>query len=342
MGIDTRPNLSSSKFEQFAGEILNLSGCTQIFGQFDIESGATLSICNNFGQGKVLVSDSQGNATWGFTVTGYTNGLCKYDSQNVCLGGILVNNTTIDIDTYDFKLCSAENPNRSIYLDQQNNELKLCWSDAANTCCSSISINPTSVELGSYYDGGGCSANICVAHDDNKIYLGSAGSIRTYHDENGLWYSGDYSSGATNRWLTDKAYVDNKVTITGVTNGLCVNDNMNVVLGGTLTGNTTIDLNSYNLTLDDGYLILTNLTGSTKRIVEANIDGSLSANTPIITGKITNATIISLLVDEDNWSVNGVYVGIEITGTYEGQYYANNDYYFFAYDDNDWLRMIRG
>jgi hypothetical protein len=230
MAFDTKQNLNSCKFEQFAGEILNLSGCTQIFGQFDIESGATLSICNNFGQGKVLISDNQGNATWGFTVTGYTNGLCKYDNQNVCLGGVLNNHTTIDIDTYDFKICSTENPNRSIYLDQQNNELKLCWSDAANTCCSSISINPTGVELGSYYDGGGCSAGISIVHDDNKIIFSSASSGRTCHDENGLWYLGNYSASASDRWLTDKAYVDNKVIVTGVTNGLTLSSKV-VALG---------------------------------------------------------------------------------------------------------------
>lgn len=64
MAIDTKPNLSSCKFEQFSGDVLNLSGCTQIYGQFDIESGATLSICGGAGAGKVLVSSASGVATW--------------------------------------------------------------------------------------------------------------------------------------------------------------------------------------------------------------------------------------------------------------------------------------
>ena len=98
MGIDTKPNLSSNKFEQCSGDIMNLSGCTQIYGIFDIESGATLSICDNHGVGKVLTSDASGNATWqagcGGTITGGTNGLSTSDA-NIVLGGALTGDTTI-------------------------------------------------------------------------------------------------------------------------------------------------------------------------------------------------------------------------------------------------------
>ena len=64
MAIDTKPNLNSGKFEQCAEDIMNLSGCTQIYGNLDIESGATLSICGGAGAGKVLVSNATGVATW--------------------------------------------------------------------------------------------------------------------------------------------------------------------------------------------------------------------------------------------------------------------------------------
>ena len=99
MGIDTKPNFSSNKFEQCSGDTMNLSGCTQIFGTFDIESGATLSICNNIGVGKVLTSDASGNATWqeagrSGTITGGTNGLSTVGS-NIVLGGALTGDTTI-------------------------------------------------------------------------------------------------------------------------------------------------------------------------------------------------------------------------------------------------------
>lgn len=64
MAIDTKPNFSSNKFEQCVGDIMNLSGCTQIYGYFDIESGATITICDNAGTGKVLTSDATGIASW--------------------------------------------------------------------------------------------------------------------------------------------------------------------------------------------------------------------------------------------------------------------------------------
>ena len=64
MAIDTKPNLTDGKFEQFSGETLSLSGNTDIFGYLIIKSGATLSILPSHGVGKVLTSDSTGKATW--------------------------------------------------------------------------------------------------------------------------------------------------------------------------------------------------------------------------------------------------------------------------------------
>lgn len=64
MAIDTKPNFSNNKFEQCVGDIMNLSGCTQIYGYLDIESGATITICDNAGIGKVLTSDATGIASW--------------------------------------------------------------------------------------------------------------------------------------------------------------------------------------------------------------------------------------------------------------------------------------
>ena len=64
MGLDTKPNFSSNKFEQCTNDTMNLSGCTQIFGKFDMESGSTLTICDNRGVGKVLTSSASGVATW--------------------------------------------------------------------------------------------------------------------------------------------------------------------------------------------------------------------------------------------------------------------------------------
>lgn len=64
MAIDTKPNFNSGKFEQCSGDIMNLSGCTQIYGVFDIETSAILIICENAGNGKILTSNANGVATW--------------------------------------------------------------------------------------------------------------------------------------------------------------------------------------------------------------------------------------------------------------------------------------
>ena len=64
MAVDTKPNLSNEKFEQYSGETLNLSGCTDIYGILKVTNNGTLSIIPNAGAGKVLTSDTLGNATW--------------------------------------------------------------------------------------------------------------------------------------------------------------------------------------------------------------------------------------------------------------------------------------
>ncbi len=142
--------------------------------------------------------------------------------------------------------------------------------------------------------------------------------------------------------LSDEYAIAINNNINSANNGLTKIGN-GIVLGGTLTAITTnINLNNKNFVMSNGYLTMTSLSGTTNRMLQVNSNGIISANTEIISGKITNATVISLLTNESNWDVNGQYCGISITGTYEGQYYRDCNYYFFAYDDNDWTRMIRG
>jgi len=57
---------------------------------------------------------------------------------------------------------------------------------------------------------------------------------------------------------------------------------------------------------------------------------------------ISNVTAIGLLEDELNWNVGGVYIGVAITGTYQGQKHYNNEYFFEAINDNIWIRLTRG
>ena len=94
------------------------------------------------------------------------------------------------------------------------------------------------------------------ATETNKIYLASKGDIAliashtgsssgaTTMTSSGLYYDKDYSAtGSTNpRWIPDNAYVTGLTTggTSTADNGLSINSSGDTVLGGTLTGNTTI------------------------------------------------------------------------------------------------------
>ena len=215
MAIDTKPNLSSNKFEQCVGDSLTLSGNTNVHGTFIIQSGGTVSILSNKGQGKILVSDASGVGTWQInnSVSGATNGLTKI-GQKIKLGGDLTGDTIINTANNDLSLCSSTYTNRGILLNQTSDELKFLWADTGNTCMSCAGFTPANISLLSQYAGGGCSAGISMVHADNRICFDSAGTVRTYHDTSGLWYTGDYSSSVSARWIPDAAWV------TGQTGGI--------------------------------------------------------------------------------------------------------------------------
>ncbi len=94
----------------------------------------------------------------------------------------------------------------------------------------------------------------------NSFYISDN---RTGSNQSGVEYAADYSPNFTNRSLVDKGFVSSYVSsqltgittssISGATNGLVVR-NKKVVLGGTLTGDTVINLGGGKLTfLDPAY-----------------------------------------------------------------------------------------
>ena len=64
MGFGTKLRLTLKKFFQESGDTLQLSGSTNIYGNLNIESGATFTLKDNAGVNKVLFSDVQGNSKW--------------------------------------------------------------------------------------------------------------------------------------------------------------------------------------------------------------------------------------------------------------------------------------
>jgi len=118
MGFDTKPNFNSNKFEQCAGDIMNLSGCTQIYSTLDMESGSTLSVSNgaivnittDSGIDKILRSDASGDGTWiEIPVKDAVNALTLTDGT-VLLGGSLIQETDIDLNSALFKITNQNPP----------------------------------------------------------------------------------------------------------------------------------------------------------------------------------------------------------------------------------------
>jgi hypothetical protein len=125
---------------------------------------------------------------------------------------------------------------------------------------------------------------------------------------------------------------------------------INTVTGFTINGNLTVTGTSTvnNLTITgttalNGPINSGTLSGSTTRMLEVSSGGSVTATKEIITAYITSGgTASNLLENTSNWSINGVYTGTTITGTFQGQKHYNNNYFFEAVADNIFIRLIRG
>ncbi len=92
MALDTKPNLSSAKFEQFSGETLNLSGTTVIYGEMKYGVGIPQSLDGQSFTSRDFVESLIGSGSTGSTLAG--NGLTKV-GDTIVLGGTLTGNTEI-------------------------------------------------------------------------------------------------------------------------------------------------------------------------------------------------------------------------------------------------------
>ena len=178
---DTKPNLNSQKFKQCATDVMNLSGCTQIYGKLDFEVGSTLTICDNIGAGKVLTSDASGVGTWQVPtsgdISGATNGL-SIDSTDVVLGGTIDRNTSIELPV----------------------------AGSGDTLSVSIGYSGES----QIYVESGDDGSIELNDGDNAVLINSTGVIIASCIQ-GAVYAGDYEPNFVARSLVTKQYVDSAV-----------------------------------------------------------------------------------------------------------------------------------
>lgn len=165
-----------------------------------------------------------------YGVTGVTNGLRKYNSHNISLGGDLTGTTNINTK-YD-AINSFQVGNGSYSGNWYGGMLRISrdnvtQSENYGVLGARVDTDNYSVFNASSING----ASICsvINNVQRNVVLNSCG----------LNYGACYHSSYTNRSLVDKEFVTN-YGLSGVTNGLSVT-NKKVKLGGILTGLTEIN-----------------------------------------------------------------------------------------------------
>ena len=223
-----------------------------------VTSGATISLTTNKTSCGVLITAPTTGAIYnadysaGFIneslvskryVTGLTttsgiqtanNGLTK-NGTNVRLGGVLTGNTTI-VKGSTTMLAFSDNGTGSLCTIMCGSGGYVSATESAATLCSSTS----SISVA-------CDKTISISSTKT-----SCGVLITV-PSTGAIYNADYSAGFINESLVSKRYVTGITSTLGIqtaNNGLTKNG-LNVRLGGTLTGNTTITGN-YSLNICNG------------------------------------------------------------------------------------------
>ena len=176
-------------------------------------------------------------STGGTSSIGGGNGLTKVGS-NIVLGGTLSGNTTID-GNFNFNFAASGNrlgnfrvwSNGTVGLDGTT-------SSFLQSSGTTITATPLGVALSSM------SGLFVINNNDLKITDNRA-------TPRGLSANADYSANYQNLDYVSKLYVDNQV-FSGVTanNGLIKLGN-NITLGGSLTGNTTIDSTGFDFNISN-------------------------------------------------------------------------------------------
>jgi len=218
-------------------------------------------------------------------ITGVTNGLTCVATHCARLGGNLTQTTSIFYDGFDFDLCTASGNGLALASASCVGMINMC--DVTTNCHGAFAITPTEVSLqltqsattqsvvivrptcaemhysndgtttcaviGGYAGGcallrsigvGACKTSISLTPNCGLI----SSDCTTFK---GLQYlSGGYRANFVCNSLVDAAYVTGKTSGVAVTasNGLTKLGGNNIVLGGTLTGNTNIVTTSRSLT----------------------------------------------------------------------------------------------
>ena len=192
-------------------------------------------------------------------LSGATNGLSLAGNKQVKLGGVLTEDTEIELTTgYTFTIQGAQT---APFFEMSDN--------------SALHGNGHHITINSMCETnilGAGTINIGNSSTDN-LKMGFLSGIITDNNfaesRSGLTYAEDYKDSFVALSLVNKSYVDELVSASGVTasNGLNV-VGTDVRLGGILTGDTNIDLNGNSFSITGGTNSLTLANG------EVNVSGS--------------------------------------------------------------------
>ena len=211
-------------------------------------------------------------------VTGATNGLTK-SGQNILLGGSLCCSTKIDLCGHNFNICGVAGSD-FIFLN-----------DSSPSACFGTSCISTTILRNNLYSLTLSSTPYATFKDNNCI---------------GLCYDGDYEANFVPRSLITKQYVHSYVTggttVLTANNGLTKQANNNVVLGGALTGTTTIN-GAQNLRINVTTL---DLSGNTS----LNLTGTaITLQTTPPVGSTSDAVLVWNSTDKNIKTVSGAALG---------------------------------
>ena len=253
--------------------------------EFTLTAGtATVTTFNN--EGLVYTTDYTGTFVTNSLITkgyvdslidsvGATNGLTEYSSGIVGLGGTLSQNTEISANSFDFTISDFGNLvfTGSTVDVQLDNGLFI------------VDVDNGYIDL---YSGEllVVSENVDVIANSEFTLTSGTATVTTLNNE-GLVYTSDYTGTFVTNSLITKGYVDSLIDSVGATNGLVEVSSGVIGLGGTLSQNTIIQSDSYDLTIGNvGQLLFTSSifdvesefvsidagTGSVQILADSDID----------------------------------------------------------------------
>ena len=310
MAFNTKIDLYDSKVIQCANQILTLSGKTVIATSGDLRyqthptfTGATQIV------DKCYVDTASGGI-------GGANGLSRC-GNNIVLGGALTGNTTIGSSTCTLRInvnTLSLSGNTAFNLSTGNgvitdtgNKGGLQYATCYDACVVKLSIPNAGWVTGKTSTSGIQTAGNGLTKTLTNVTLGGTISGATVITDSrgvgltlGVQYGGDYSGGYNARSLVDAGYVTGKTSTSGiqtVNNGL-TKHGTNAVLGGALTGDTTIGSGTCTLGVNVNKV---NITG-----VTVNLGGCVTLKTAPVsyvgniltynagTGEVSQTTLSSL------------------------------------------------